>query len=653
MEEGLLWFLVFLGLCLLLVFIFYGEEIFAFRVWCWNSRIRVDATLDEIKNAIEEWEQWEDKNKEKIDEQKKKNDIESNQINPILSRGKTLGRFNSQIVVDGKTKEFLKRDGENIENEELRRDPKTNEFYIEKKWIVKDSTKAANAFHFLWDKLLNNPLWYAICGLAIICLTAFFGKKISASFYKGVETYIIAFVGLFSVLISLLFSNGIEKNKENKRLFDALCGDIKGMAMWTGALMSENNIYDFNYANEGTPDQYIARMNAKESYEVEFAKMRLLLSILAPVAKHVLRDSPSKRPNYDLLDDKYRLKVYVYRKPNMCTRCLLRNKFLPLDYKEDLSQTWGKLAAIKTPEGGLGNKNAIKVFLYEKIKLLSDKSGMDLFECVMYVLLDCINGLNEEQFIKHYGKERDLISKWQHIYGSWGTMSSLTSYTQPILVHVTIIFSLFIYMWGITALNTHDAWVKFNERDTSGCCNANDWVDENRGDEYFYTYIIVKSILQIFPFTWFWFLSKNIGKPFKKGYPDAHVISKVCRDTQMQVSNLMSNRGILDAFGKGNYAELVTACDRQSINCGVLYTSKELQQDKEALKKDDVRIQEKKNRYRKGTKDKRRSIAQNDLQKALEGLDTAGQKSSGQTKPLQLPPSGVQRRRIRYKNVNF
>ena len=97
-------------------------------------------------------------------------------------------------------------------------------------------------------------------------------------------------------------------------------------------------------------------------------------------------------------------------------------------------------------------------------------------------------------------------------------------------------------------------------------------------------------------------------QPAVKGHPDAEIISKVARDTQYQVSNMMTNRSYIDYF------------DRQ-YNYNVL--------------KDSIEVKKYENKER--NKDRRRSI------KIIQRNDTN----------LTLPETGMQRRLIRYKNVNF
>ena len=207
-------------------------------------------------------------------------------------------------------------------------------------------------------------------------------------------------------------------------------------------------------------------------------------------------------------------------------------------------------------------------------------------------------------------------------------------------------------MVGITLLNKHEAVTKFKEIDGSACCGSEDWVEEGRDTFYIWFYVIVKSFVQIFPFTWFWFLSKLIGKPFKKGYPDADIISKTARDTQYQVSNLMTNRAAIDGWDKGyDYRKLMKACDRESINCGNLYMNTDIDQTEYAKRQAKKRIQGRRN------KDRRRSVRWKPIE---EGKDDNGDLNSTNSEGsestmvrIDLPDTGVQRRVIRYKNVNF
>ena len=296
------------------------------RACCWFQRVEIDATWAQITNAIKK------RRNAEITEKNENSEIQLTrfssgmtdsssdsdrsitkagtyagatkprmlgQINKANTRiNKTFREKGSQIVDDtGRPIAFLTNDdGDAFKNTELKKDDVG--YYIETKWPVRQRTCCARWGAWAWNGMISNSATWWVLTFVVIGFVGFYGDKIDASFRDAISVYILAFVGLFSVLISLLFSNGIEKNKENKRLFDALCGDVKGLAMWVSGLMNERSIYD--YSPEGSVRDAVDRIDTKEQYEVECAKIRLLLSVLAPVAKHVLRDSVNNRADYNL-----------------------------------------------------------------------------------------------------------------------------------------------------------------------------------------------------------------------------------------------------------------------------------------------------------------------------------------------------------------
>ena len=57
------------------------------------------------------------------------------------------------------------------------------------------------------------------------------------------------------------------------------------MAMWLSALTNDEEKYRIQYNETG---EKVVQIDARDSVEIEMAKIRLLLCVLAPVAKHVL-----------------------------------------------------------------------------------------------------------------------------------------------------------------------------------------------------------------------------------------------------------------------------------------------------------------------------------------------------------------------------
>ena len=76
-------------------------------------------------------------------------------------------------------------------------------------------------------EIISNPvLWSLVIFIEVVLVAVFAEELIDSQMDLYIAT-VSAFSALFSVLIALLFSSGMEKNKENKRLYQALCGDIK------------------------------------------------------------------------------------------------------------------------------------------------------------------------------------------------------------------------------------------------------------------------------------------------------------------------------------------------------------------------------------------------------------------------------------------
>lgn len=442
-------------------------------------------------------------------------------------------------------------------------------------------------------KMLNDilPLYIVVVlvlFIAAIVITVTSINRLDDSAIYLLESFNIAFTALYSVLIALIFQNAIEKNKENKKLFQALCGDIKAMAIWLCALTDDNVKYKITCGKGGGEtkekdaciEEGYKQIETSKNVETQFAKIRYLLSVLAPVAKHVLRNAEEPdNPTYDQLDDKYRVKVKFGT--GWCGLCnfLERRGILARTIETDTSQTWKNLAdeAREAIKKNTKKPNMIKVYLYEKIKTVQANSDMDLFETLMYCLLDEINRLREYELgltEKDYAKERDLISKWQHIYGSWGPMASLTMYRTPYTVRFTLGISLFLYTVSMSLFMKSTSYTKFMSPGIE-----DSWYNEQVTTTYMNFYCIGLSFLQVFPFAWFWFLAERISQPFKKSNADSEIIDKDAKDTQRQVNKLMSTRATTDVktlleFDLGLDASLKTAEDRDSIKTGTLYKRK-------------------------------------------------------------------------------
>lgn len=464
----------------------------------------------------------------------------------------------------------------------------------------------------IWRFFNMHILIVVIIFIAAVIITTVSTSELNDSAIYLLQSFNIAFTALYSVLIALIFQNAIEKNKENKKLFQALCGDIKAMAIWICALTDDKEKYKFDCVDESDCEKGINKIVASKNVEAQFAKIRYLLSVLAPVAKHVLRNAEEPdNPTYDQLDDKYRIRVTYSNNwwdPCGLVRRLQKSGFIAMNIETDTSQTWKKLSEMADNEK---KPNMIKVYLYRKIKRVQQTSSMDLFETLMYCLLDEINRLREYNIglsEKDYAKERDLISKWQHIYGSWGPMASLTSYRVPATVQYTMFISLFLYAISMSLYMKSQSLTKFNKESGS-----DSWYSEQPSNDYINAYCVGLSFLQVFPFAWFYFLAERISQPFKKNNADSDIIDKDAKDTQEQTNKLMDTRAVTDVktlleFDLG-LDESLESTGRDSIKTGQLYP------EQKETKKKNIRVRKPR-------------------------------------KSIYVPPSTPQNV-IRYKNVNF
>ena len=495
--------------------------------------------------------------------------------------------------------------------------------------------------------------------IIISLVTCIFMDELPHSSRDGLQSFNVGFAAIFSVLISLLFSNGVEKNKKNKELFQTLCGDIKALAFYISCLTDDKDKYKIDWGEEGEGGGTIESVSTKANIEVELAKVRYLLCVLAPVAKHVLRNAPKHHkdaPNYDKLDDKFRIKIIIPETIRCCKlywpSCLCVNKKqqaivcfkgwktscfgLPLccaklnqvyPYEDDHSQTWGK-------DGG--KENPIKLYLYRKIKYIADKTDMDLFEVLMYCLLDQLNVLREYRYgisgDKQYSKERDFITKWHHIYNSWGSMYSLTTYRQPVPVHLILTLSLVLYTISLSMYFKSEAVYNYETAPSYKVHNNHTHSHGSGGEYYGETgitdlwvawYAFLQAVLTILPFTTLWSLAKTIGRPFKRGATDSNIVTKDSKDTQEQVSKLLQYRACIDKqelyqFGVDIKAE-EGAAERESI------LTFNLEKDDCGGEKYEV------------VNARRRSIRPEDLTKLRKNQKTAGEKKQF----------------VKFKNVNF
>lgn len=522
-----------------------------------------------------------------------------------------------------------------------------------------------------------------------------FGETKEFTYYSGNKTVVVNneciypdfrepyFKTVYSVIQSTMvfmlvmtLSSGLSKYREEIRLFEALTGDIKAMAMLATHLSYDGQKYDLDKNNN-----LKYRMNVEE----QFDKIKLLLAVLAPSARMVLKGNkdeirqgdrvvsiPYATPerletvkNYRKIMS-YEPRLYPlypfwccgrkykdgYRKycfdffnmgcisENKCTRCFqclqcfgVTRKYKRVEMKWSDYKKWqllqeviakkkyhgynttadeppfinindfkektfekkifGKIFSMKGSKllDDLGfhklqensdlTKNIWDVFsferkfkiekgilptlnkqereeilkpfdkerkiptkreyvMYKKIKALGDQTGMDLFECVMTVLLDETMKISENNL--GFGNDEGsavmsaIYTKWEQIYGSWGAMSSIKGFAEPILVHLYRCLMLLAYAFMMPY--SYIDMISFGEDDA----NVLFWC-------------VFLTFIDISIFAMMWYIAYEIRNPFVD-VRCMNGVKPISAQTQKQVVNLikyqkdyeeLDYRGIRDA----------------------------------------------------------------------------------------------------------
>lgn len=408
--------------------------------------------------------------------------------------------------------------------------------------------------------LISNSACFVVFNIILISYfyneTEVIKKEPNSTTTDGNEAAIKGVAGVYSILLALMFTNAITRYKESKKLYDTLCGDVKAFAIWLSTLSQDSVKYDYKKVVRVMEKNVAKSKNTR--IDDTFDKMRMLLAVLAPLAKRVVRhahhesillvDSLSK-PDIRRLDDKYRiketktcgcftkytefskLKLFCELPDKECKQTKLKirvhNKTYA-DFERAMKNAKGSDSQIEkvydeyknydfTSWGSPGQCNRNKRELYGKVKDVSDKTGMNLFECALYCLLDYVNEVNELEMGIDGGNERDLILKWNHIYNSYGDLMSYNTYMQPLIIRFAIVVSLYVYTIAVTVV-----------------------MKENG-----------ESMLVVFgstsPYIVLWVITQLLFSPFsKRTFFLVDNVSRVGRDTQREVNKLLECRTFFD-----------------------------------------------------------------------------------------------------------
>mgnify|MGYP001321091689 CR=1 FL=1 len=360
-------------------------------------------------------------------------------------------------------------------------------------------------------------------------------------------------------MLVMTLGAGLEKYREEIRLYEALSGDIKAMAMFMTHLTYDGQKYELDEAGKL---QYRS-VNIREQYE----KVRVLLAVLGPVARIVLKGDelkqfcgtetepiakakeletkklyreynkdekncfPFKWCAYDFRCCRKRCKLH-YRE---CCKIKAYSIWCPCAEKyKRIPLKWSEYKAKKKDELD-PQATKIEYDLYKKLELEQSKTRMDLFETVMSVLIDELMVITENDM--GFGTDEGsavmsaIYTKWEGIYASWGAMSSIKTFSEPTLVHTfrTIMLLGYAIMMPYSYIDIvpyHTRSIDFTNPDIS-------W--------YF-----ILTFADICVFCLMWFIAYEIRNPFEdvrcmKG------VKGISSQTQYHVLNLMKYQQCIEA----------------------------------------------------------------------------------------------------------
>lgn len=372
--------------------------------------------------------------------------------------------------------------------------------------------------------------WFTI----ILCFTVYVSfnwateqRKVNNKYFlkngghEDMESVMEILEKILAVLMPLYFIQQLDKFKNSRKGFQSICGDIKSMAFYILALTSNEVKYNIkeirgriqidetgelpNLEKLGFGDiENQKALNIR--VERTFAKIRYILAALPQTAKHTVREKIDSEYKFDPKKVTFGSFKRVHKG---CCGGNLWSSYNKSDYKNarKLIGVW------YTEEDSFGRT------LYNEMLDIKNRTTMDYFEVLMFMLLRYINRLKEikknETRLINEGLERDIIGKWHHIYSAWGPMVTNQTFTPPGLINL-------LFYGGLTILAVFKPW-------------------KYLGNEYGLSY----SLINIAAFALLLIAGKFIQNPFvRSGF--APSISPDAYETQEQVVRLLQQHIALD-----------------------------------------------------------------------------------------------------------
>lgn len=237
-----------------------------------------------------------------------------------------------------------------------------------------------------------------------------------------------------------------------------------------------------------------------------------------------------KSTPYASVDD---LELIPFTKPRndrfrfLCILCCRSTKY-KRDYRRWSSQQ------CKQQDDIIHCTSGLEFSLYQKIKETSKRSGLNLFETEMTILLDEINRIGELEL--GFGEDEGsavlsaALTKWDSIYASWGSLASHKTYSEPSLVQLYRAFFIFVY-----AFITPVRYLPLHQNNNHWClidCSG------YAVDPYIWWSVVDISVVATL-----WWVSYYIRNPFNKSlwFGRSNITDGISKETQMQINKFLIN----------------------------------------------------------------------------------------------------------------
>ena len=322
--------------------------------------------------------------------------------------------------------------------------------------------------------------------------------------------------GIMIFMLTMALGSGLNKYREILVLYEEIVGHIKALAMMMVHLTYDKQKYTYEKVGN---DEDIKLQFKNDLIQRQYVKIKYLLSALPKVVVDTINNDGGnsgmriKKPASTCWEQ-FKLTISECFRAGLC-RCyqptfspfcgLSERSYVQLTPEGDFCYKCCYGKRMKYPnywkdyaDNAADERMILQHALYAKVRTIHDVTKMDAFECVMTCLLDELQRLNENEL--GFGKDEGsavvscVLERWGLIYGSWCSLSSLKTYSEPWLVNVLRGTLLFSYALLIPNRYKH----MINEDD-------NIWANMS----------MLLCVTELGIFTLMWYLAYAIRNPFR------------------------------------------------------------------------------------------------------------------------------------------